>query len=237
MPETGGAATFVRRAFNDPLGLPDRLGALPRLPDRDRARGALRAALPRQRGRLGRAHDEPDLGRSSSASASSCVMAARPARAPAEPVPARDRHRRHRRSSRSCSSSCSACRSSSPSTPEQGHRPRHGADAGPRSRSRSRVAMLAYTGLETVANLAAETREPGRDAAAEPLRRHRRRGRRVVPDRPGRRSPRIPRDPETQLGDHAGCARRSSASPTRSRAPARRSRRRPARLRRADRRR
>ena len=33
-----------------------RLGALPRLPDRDRARGAVRAALPRQRDRLGRDH-------------------------------------------------------------------------------------------------------------------------------------------------------------------------------------
>ena len=42
------------------------------------------------------------------------------------------------------------------------------------------VAMLAYTGLETVANLAAETREPGTDASPEPLRRHRR-GRRQSP--------------------------------------------------------
>ena len=39
------------------------------------------------------------------------------------------------------------------------------------------VAMLAYTGLETVANLAAETREPGRTLPREPVRRHRRRGR------------------------------------------------------------
>ena len=37
LPETGGAATFVRRAFNDPARLHHRLGALPRLPDRDRA--------------------------------------------------------------------------------------------------------------------------------------------------------------------------------------------------------
>ena len=46
-PETGGAATFVRRAFNDLWRLRHRLGALPRLPDRDRALGALPAALPR----------------------------------------------------------------------------------------------------------------------------------------------------------------------------------------------
>ena len=51
LPETGGAATFVRRALNDLAGLPDRLGALPRLPDRDRALGALPAALPRGRAR------------------------------------------------------------------------------------------------------------------------------------------------------------------------------------------
>ena len=50
--ETGGAATFVRRAFNDLAGFVDRLGALPRLPDRHRARGALPAALPRARARL-----------------------------------------------------------------------------------------------------------------------------------------------------------------------------------------
>ena len=49
LPETGGAATFVRRALERPRRLHDRLGALPRLPDRDRALGALRPALPRGR--------------------------------------------------------------------------------------------------------------------------------------------------------------------------------------------
>ena len=51
MRETGGAATFVRVAFNDLAGLPHRLGALPRLPDRDRAVGAVLPALPRARAR------------------------------------------------------------------------------------------------------------------------------------------------------------------------------------------
>ena len=55
IPETGGAATFVRRAFNDLLGLRHRLGALPGLPDRDRALGALPSALPRHCARHGRA--------------------------------------------------------------------------------------------------------------------------------------------------------------------------------------
>ena len=46
IPETGGAATFTRRAFNDLVGLRHRLGAVPRLPDRDRALDAVPAALP-----------------------------------------------------------------------------------------------------------------------------------------------------------------------------------------------
>ena len=45
IPETGGAATFVRRAFERPRGIPDRLGALPRLPHRHGTLGALRPAL------------------------------------------------------------------------------------------------------------------------------------------------------------------------------------------------
>ena len=49
IPETGGAATFTRRAFNDLAGFVDGLGALPRLPDRDRALDAVPAALPRPR--------------------------------------------------------------------------------------------------------------------------------------------------------------------------------------------
>ena len=98
------------------------------------------------------------------------------------------------------------------------------------------VAMLAYTGLETVANLAAETREPGTHAPAEPLRRHRRRGRRFVPDRPGRAL-----CVSRRSGDPA--RHPLAARPARGRrrrvlgAPARRSRRRHARVHRPDRRR
>ena len=44
---------------------------------------------------------------------------------------------------------------------------------GTRSPSRCPVAMLAYTGLETVANLAQEAREPGKTHAAQPVRRPR----------------------------------------------------------------
>ena len=53
MPETGGAATFVRRAFSDPARVRRRLGAVPRLPGRHLARRALRAPLPRGGVRLG----------------------------------------------------------------------------------------------------------------------------------------------------------------------------------------
>ena len=166
IPETGGAATFVRRAFNDLARLRDRLGALPRLPDRDRALGALPAALPRRRARRRRrcATSPWDV------VVAVCVIAAiaaRPARAPARAP--------HRPAlvvavldlvdAARCSS-CSASRSSSrPTSLDARHR---------RSATRRRwrelafalpLAMLAYTGLETVANLAEEAREPGRDAA------------------------------------------------------------------------
>ena len=53
IPETGGAETFTRRAFNDLVGIRHRLGALPRLPDRHRALRAVRAALRRRRARGG----------------------------------------------------------------------------------------------------------------------------------------------------------------------------------------
>ena len=47
IPETGGAATLRPPRVQRPARLRHRLGALPRLPDRDRALGALPAALPR----------------------------------------------------------------------------------------------------------------------------------------------------------------------------------------------
>ena len=54
----------------------------------------------------------------------------------------------------------------------------------------------------------------GEDAAAKPLRGHRRRGRHLVPDRP-RRPLRLPGGPETELGT-TWLRLRSSGSPTRS---------------------
>ena len=88
--------------------------------------------------------------------------------------------------------------------------------------------MLAYTGLETVANLAAETREPGKTLAAEPLRRHRRRRRDLVPDRdrrdlcvPGASRPGWPRRVRKRLGTAlaAGAARRGRRQPSTAQLP------------------
>ena len=60
IPETGGAATLVRRAFNDPLGFMTGWALFLDYLDRDRAGGAFRPALLRGRGRVGRASsDEP----------------------------------------------------------------------------------------------------------------------------------------------------------------------------------
>ena len=216
-----------------PARVPDRLGDLPRLRDRDRARGALRAALPRQRGRLGRAHDEPD--RSLRRSRRDLRDGRGSVRAPAEPVPARHRHRRdHVRRA----PAPDRARHAAPllrRQPEQGHRPRDGAlVVRDRVRDPRRDARL---------HGARDRREPGRGdaragthAPAEPLRRHRRRGRRFVPDRPGRAL-----CVSRRSGDPA--RHPLAARPARGRrrrvhgALARRSRRRPARVHRADRRR
>ena len=162
LPETGGAATFVRRAFERPRRLHDRLGALPRLPDRDRALGALRAALPR-RGAPGATRSTATRGTSSSASARSSSSrrsgscAGRRSTRVGIVVPALDlldpaRARR--------------ARLRPPLLAARAHA-RHVArpcpDRGTRSPSRVPLAMLAYTGLETVANLAEEARRPGVD--------------------------------------------------------------------------
>ena len=76
--------------------------------------------------------------------------------------------------------------------------------------------MLAYTGLETVANLAAETREPGRTLPRSLFVGIGASGAHLVPDRPGRASPRIPpiRRRPARHDLAARAARR--ASPTRS---------------------
>ena len=118
---SSGAPSTTRR-------LHDRLGALPRLPDRDRAGGAVRAALPRRGGRCDALADEPwDV------------------------VVGRRRDRRDRgRAARAPAAASTGSRSSSPVIalvvqlplicsdspprsrlgPRGGRRPRHGADVG-----------------------------------------------------------------------------------------------------------
>ena len=137
IPETGGAATLVRRAFNDPLGfmtgwalfldylivialaalfVPHYLGRRGRL-ERDHGR-----ALGRRRRRR---RDRGDRGRA--------------ARAPAEPLPARDRPRAASPSSRSSLLDRPSASSTLVSDAlRAGRRPGHGADLARRSRSRSR---------------------------------------------------------------------------------------------------
>ncbi len=160
LPETGGAATFVRRAFNDLARLRHRLGALPRLRDRDRALGALPAALPGGRDPGARARPQPvgrhrrgarDRGRGDRA-------------ARAAPVAVRRRHRDPRaRPADAASARRARVRAVvSPHALTQGtslgsHPSWHAiAFAIP-------LAMLAFTGLETVANLAEEARRPSVD--------------------------------------------------------------------------
>ena len=160
IPETGGAATFTRRAFNDLVGLHHGLGAVPRLPDRDRALDAVPAALPR-RVALGAVADREPVGRDDRGRRSSSRSSAPGSSATAGSTPLRSCSPCST-SRCSCSSSSSASRSSSrPSVLTSGFDFATGqgwhdlAFALP-------LAMLAYTGLETVANLAEETREPGR---------------------------------------------------------------------------
>ena len=161
LPETGGAATFVRRAVERPRRVHDRLGALPRLPDRDRALGALRAALPRRRAPGQRARPQP-VGRDRRRRARSSASGD-PARRAG--LALRDRLRRPR-ARRARRSSCWSCFGFvllfSPHALTHGTLARHAptwhslAFAIP-------LAMLAFTGLETVANLAEEARRPGVD--------------------------------------------------------------------------
>ncbi len=74
-----------------PRRLPDRLGAVPRLPDRDRALRALHAALPRRRAQVGVARAQP-LGRGGRRRRDH-GRRARPARAAVGLLPVRDRRR------------------------------------------------------------------------------------------------------------------------------------------------
>ena len=165
IPETGGAATFARRAFNDLAGFADRLGALPRLPDRDRALGAVPAALPRPRRSAAPSLKREPVGRGRRGGCdrrrSSLARLVRRSRLYTD--------------RRSCVAVLDlvTCRCSlvvlgfavlfSPARAHERLRLRHRAGAGTTSLFALPLAMLAYTGLETVANLAEEAREPGDD--------------------------------------------------------------------------
>ena len=184
-----------------PGRLPDRLGAPPRLLDRDRARVALRAALLRSRGRLA-APDPPPLGRRRRR-----VRRARDHAAAADPaagaVP--DRGRRRRRRVRHAGAPDRArlrvpllvLATSARASTRASRRP------GMSLAFALPVAMLAYTGLETVANLAQEAREPGKDDAAQPVRRPGRRRGRLGRRSGSSASPPSRPSPGPEIVDHA----------------------------------
>ena len=163
IPETGGAATFVRRAFNDLWGFVHRLGAVPRLPDRDRAVGAVPPALPRPLHWMRRRCSDSPGTSSSPLRSIAGIVVVRLVRHPRSIAP---------RSSSRCSISPSSV------LVVLGFALLFSPDAltagldSPLARAGSDLAfalplaMLAYTGLETVANLAEETREPGRTCRA-----------------------------------------------------------------------
>ena len=113
IPETGGAATFTRRAFNDLVGFATGWVLLPRLPDRDRAVDAVPAALPRGGARRPPSLTREPVGRRDRRRASSpLIAAARLVRHTPHPR-GRARARAASTSPCSCSSSYSASRSSS----------------------------------------------------------------------------------------------------------------------------
>ena len=210
IPETGGAATFTRRAFNDLVGfttgwvlfldylivialstlfLPHYLAASLSAPSLTREPvGRVIAVL-------------VIFARSSACGSSGARRSTRP------------------RSCSPCSTSRCSCSSSS-SGSRACSRPRCSTNGFDFATGQSwhdlffalPLAMLAYTGLETVANLAEETREPGTRAAAIA----------VLLDRPRRDHDRADRDrrrcrrsrPRTAppTSPTTGCRRRSSAS-------------------------
>ena len=146
-----------------PGRVPDRLGAVPRLPDRDRARGALRAALLRRRGRRGARSTDAPWDVVVAVLRRSLAIAAR---APDPPAAALPRRARRRRASTSSTQLLLVVLGFA--LPLLAGRARRRASISAPRRRWHRLAfalplaMLAYTGLETVANLAEETREPGR---------------------------------------------------------------------------
>ena len=97
-----------------PRRLPHRLGALPRLPDRDRALGAFPAALPRRGDAVGLARAQP-VGRGRRRRAS-CSGRRPPARAPLGLLPLRDLRRRARPADPAAARRARLRASSSPAT-------------------------------------------------------------------------------------------------------------------------
>ena len=174
-----------------PGRLPDRLGAPPRLRDRDRARRALHAALLRARGRLAAAH-APPVGRRRRGLRRSSAITVAAADPPAglyriAIVVAVVAFVTQRDPDRPRASSFLFA----PSRPGHAARTRASRRPGTRSRSPCRSRCSRYTGLETVANLAQEAREPGKTlprslfvglgAVVVGLRRDRRRRHRRLP--------------------------------------------------------
>ena len=149
----------MRRAFNDLAGFVTGLGALPRLPHRHGALGALRPALPR------RAIGPVALRESPWDAVVGCALIAR-SRASGSPggrgsISARSRSRCSTSSCRACSCVLGLAFLLSPETLVDGLGFASGQDWGDLAFALP-LAMLAYTGLETVANLAEEATEPGR---------------------------------------------------------------------------
>ncbi len=215
MPEPGGAATFVRRAFNDPAGF-----ATGWVLFLDYVVVIALAALfvPHYLGERDRAGTRSPTAPGTSSSAIVVIGAAhgRPPRPARAADPGRRRHRggRARRAGRRLRP-----RDDLPLL-DRCARARDSTSARRRPRTNFlfalSVAALAYTGVETVANLAAEAREPGRTLPAQPDRRHR-------PDRPHvrrdrrRRHLRVsgpPRPGRTRADGRAGSARTGCARPS-----------------------
>ena len=144
-----------------PARLPDRLGALPRLPDRDRALDAVPAALPRHGARrsTGCASRPWDI------VVAVCVIVAITGVRLVAPLAAPHRRARDRRPR---PRDAAPARDPRPRAPlragpaDAGDVARLVARRGATSRSRCRSRCSPTPGLETVANLAEETREPGR---------------------------------------------------------------------------
>ena len=194
-----------------PRRLRHRLGALPRLRDRDRAVDAVRAALPRRRVRVRHAAREPVGHRRRGARDRGDRGV--PLAAPLPPVPRRGGGRRRRPRHTGPARGARLRLDLLAGRARGGHRPRGRADVAlDRVRAAARAPRL---------HRPRDGREPrrgdaaaGPDAAAEPLRRDRAHGRRSTPPSGSSRSPPSrPRATRTRSAA-TGCARRSWGSST-----------------------